>query len=351
MYTFSKYLIIFFALIGTSAIYAQQPQSQNANTDVQKQLQEARARLEKAARDVAELSGRAYGQTGNPMLILKEIHRGQPRAMLGVNISGVQGDGKSDGVKILGVGPDSPADNAGLQAGDELLSIDGKPLTGASSAESSEILLKHMAGIEPGKSVTVEYQRGGKKHKVTIKTAAIPLPMSQHFGIASTAPGQFTPVPVPFFNNPFAHQWGDLELAGLSPRLGKYFGTETGVLVIRAPKDDAMKLEDGDVILSIGGRQPNDPGHAMRILRSYAKGEKLTMEIMRDKRHHKLEMTVPEGNDVNIMHRTAPGAPGAMNAPAAPPRPQVFHLQRRYAPPAGLNQAPPPGSHQGNAPI
>ena len=320
---------------------------------MEKQLQQARARLEKAARDVAELSGQVYGGVGGPNIIFKEIHQGQPRAMLGVNISGVQGDGKSDGVKVLGVGPGSPADNAGLKAGDILTSIDGKSLTGASSAESSAALLDHMANIEPGKSVTVEYQRDGKKHKVEIKTAAIPLAMAPHFGPAGAAPGQFTPVPVPMamFNNPFANQWGNLELAPLTPRLGKYFGTEKGILVVRAPRDDNMKLEDGDVILSIDGRKPNDPGHAMRILRSYAKGEKLTMEVMRDKRHRKLEMTVPEGSNVDFMPRRAPGVPGAMNAPAAPPRPQAFHLQRRFTPPAEPSQAPPPALPHEGAPI
>lgn len=61
-----------------------------------------------------------------------------------------------------------------------------------------------------------------------------------------------------------------MELAEISPGLGQYFGTNQGVLVIRVPRDgEFLKLQDGDVILSIDGRVPEDGSHAARILRSY----------------------------------------------------------------------------------
>lgn len=357
----SKYLVILCAVLFTPLIYAQQTQTQTA--DAQKRLAEARARLEQAAREVAELSGQVYGRVGGPTVIFREIHQGKPRAMLGVNISGVPGDGKSDGVKILGVGPGSPADNAGLRAGDTIISIDGESLTGTSSSDSSEKLLKHMAGIEPGKSVTLAYRRNGKTERVKIKTADM-RPMDRmamsRFGPGMKiirrgfngprgGAGAIALNDAPFFSGPFARQWGDLELAPLSQRLGKYFGTDSGVLVIHAPRDDKMKLEDGDVILSIDGRKPNDPGHAMQILRSYATGEKLTMEVMRDKRHRKVEMTIPEAENTNFMFRTAPAMMGA--API-PPTPQRF-IRHRQPPAQGMPDAPPapPRPDGANTPI
>jgi len=320
-------------------------QENKAEAARQEALAEARQRLEQAAREVAELSGQVYGQAGGNAFFIRDLPPpGQPRAMLGLNIFGVQGDGNSNGVKILGVSPDSPADKAGLQAGDIVTSIDGKTLTGASSAESSATLLDHMAEIEPGKTVTLEYTRDGKKHKVDIKTAAVTLNLFPRIGAVAAAPAAPVHLDVPFFGGPFAGQWGNLALAGLTPGLGKYFGTEEGVLVVRAPSDENMKLEDGDVILNIDGRKPNDPEHALRILRSYATGEKLTIEVMRDKRHHKLEMTVPEGNNANFMYRNAPGA---MTAPAAPQM-KSFMLQRQ--PPVPTKPVPPvhPGE---NTPI
>ena len=46
----------------------------------------------------------------------------------------------------------------------------------------------------------------------------------------------------------------------------------------RRRENAAFKLEDGDVIQSIDGRKPEDGAHAMRILRSYKSGEKLTID-------------------------------------------------------------------------
>ncbi len=44
------------------------------------------------------------------------------------------------------------------------------------------------------------------------------------------------------------------EFATLSERLGGYFGVKAGVLVVRAGANSPFKLQDGDVILAIDGR-------------------------------------------------------------------------------------------------
>ena len=83
----------------------------------------------------------------------------------------------------------------------------------------------------------------------------------------------------------------------LTPELGEYFGTEEGLLVIRKPRDASLKLQEGDVILAIGGRSPTSPEHAMRILRSYEPGEQLDMQIIRKGRRETLAVALPTGND------------------------------------------------------
>jgi len=85
---------------------------------------------------------------------------------------------------------------------------------------------------------------------------------------------------------------GEMELVSLTPQLGKYFGTEKGVLVVRAPKD--FKLEDGDVILAIDGREPTSGSHATRILGSYQPGEKIAIKVMRQQKTVNVETTLPE---------------------------------------------------------
>jgi len=124
-----------------------------------------------------------------------------------------------------------------------------------------------------------------------------------------------------------ARPWGDMELVELSPGLGRYFGTDSGLLVVRAPSDPALKLEDGDVIRRIGGREPGSVSHAIRILRSYEEGEELELEIMREKRSRKLAVQIPasQGALAPLPHLPSlpvirPPAAAPERAPAAPPK-------------------------------
>ena len=64
--------------------------------------------------------------------------------------------------------------------------------------------------------------------------------------------------------------------------------------MLRAPKGDLYKLQDGDVILNIDGRVPSNGSHVARILRSYQPGEKLTLHIMRDRKPQDIHVTLPE---------------------------------------------------------
>ena len=86
---------------------------------------------------------------------------------------------------------------------------------------------------------------------------------------------------------------GDLELVELNEGSVSYFGTDTGLLVVAAPKSDAFDLRDGDVIQTIDGREPKDVRHAMRILASYQAGEKLELGIMRDRKKVTIDVEIP----------------------------------------------------------
>ena len=326
MNNFIYRLIFIGATCLTLTVSAQDNAPKNADTDTTNRLEAARERLEQAAREVAELSGEVAGD--HVIHFINGIHAGKQRAMLGINIGGATGDdkSKSDGVEILAVSPGSPADQAGLKAGDVILSLDGEPLAGANGRDSSNKLLRRMEAIEPGTKVTVEYIRNGKTAEARIETVPMQPPMfnfaigDRDFNFRGPEAGTRWEGPLPFFREFLSRQWGELELVEITPELGKYFGTEEGVLVIRAPKDDKLKLQDGDIIVSIDGRKPNNPNHAMRILRSYAPGEALTMEIMRDKRRQKLDVTVPgTAGDDEVMHFE-------LQRPMAAPQPGIQQM-------------------------
>jgi S1-C subfamily serine protease len=66
------------------------------------------------------------------------------------------------------------------------------------------------------------------------------------------------------------------------------------LLVISAPASNAFKLQEGDVIKNIDDREPSSVNHCMRILGSYLPGEKLVLNILRDKKPMKLEIEIPD---------------------------------------------------------
>jgi hypothetical protein len=83
---------------------------------------------------------------------------------------------------------------------------------------------------------------------------------------------------------------GKMQLTTLTPQLGRYFGTDRGVLVLRAPAHGPLKLQGGDVILSIGGRTPASRSQAIRILASYDPGDSIELIVLRE--HHKVDIRI-----------------------------------------------------------
>lgn len=246
-------------------------------------LEAARHRLEEDARQVAELSSRL----GAPAL------RGLPgfdgpfgRAIIGVQLDPATG---KDGAHVVEVSPGGPADEAGIRAGDVIVAVNGKEIKGEDAARQ---VVKSIRGAKPDSKLKLRVLRAGKTQDFTV--TARPGPHMMELGgplpdlpnLPDMPPGK------PFFT--VRSPWSNMALATLTPRLGKYFGTDKGVLVVRAPPDGALKLEDGDVIVAIDGRQPISGSHATRILGSYQPGEKVTLRIVRDHKTVDLDTTVPE---------------------------------------------------------
>jgi len=117
--------------------------------------------------------------------------------------------------------------------------------------------------------------------------------------------------------------FGSLELVPVTPKLGRYFGTDRGLLVVRAPESRQLPLEEGDVLQTIDGRTPDNPGQAFRILRSYEPGEKVKLGVMRERKSLVLEATMPSGGAAyegrqHMLPHPAPPAPP--KSPATPSR-------------------------------
>jgi S1-C subfamily serine protease len=305
------------ALAATTQVVAAAETQDKAQ--LQQQLDDARGRLDDAARDVADLSRKLYGDDfeGMPM----PAPGGPPRgAMLGINVGG--GPDLAEGVAVMGVSPSGPAAAAGMKTGDVIMALDGKPLKKTGDRAAGRQLVEQMRGTQPGQKVKIDYLRDGKKLSTTVTTVAAEPPMvrmlREHMPMLEGMP---IPPDWEEMVNPRGRGFRALELVPVTPRLGQYFGTDKGLLVVKAPPVQGAGLEEGDVILTIGGRPPENPRHAFRILGSYQPGEKVKIEVLRQRKHLALDVQMPDVDPLNPGLRPPGPPPRAPNSPAPPAPP------------------------------
>ena len=268
--------------------------SEKAEAELEKKLEEARKRLDVAAREVAELS---MSMSEDAMPDVQWFAKRGPKAMLGINLGSQRAPGSDEGVEVVSVSPGGAAAEAGLKAGDVLVELNGKSLKRDSDSAPREKLMREMHEVDPGDKVAVGYKRDGKLAKATLvaqpladrvfKTFTHAMPMLEGPAAGALAFG-------PRFFGHMEGVFGSAELVPLTPKLGQYFGTDKGLLVVRAPSDSRLQLEDGDVIIDIDGRSPSSSLHALRILSSYQAGEKLKLNVLRAKKKMSFDITIPE---------------------------------------------------------
>jgi S1-C subfamily serine protease len=314
--------------------------------DVERQLKDA----EKQMRDAERQMRQAEQAMRDASRKVEEVARDRARAMVQRRVV-VFGDHarlgivlhhernprtETVGALIEALTPGSPAEEAGLEAGDVVTKFDGQSLTaGNVDADEDESapaarMLDLAKSLTDGQKVTLEIRRDNATKTVTVTARKA---VGPHVRVITGWPDETPEVPdfelpeipdVPDIdvNVMVGHHWLDIDLVALTPDLGEYFGTSGGLLVVHAPKDDALKLKAGDVILKIGDRTPETPSKAMRILHSYEGGETVPVQILRKREKLTVSLQVPKSRAQHI-HRTpaAPAAPAAPAVPAAPAAP------------------------------
>ncbi|MDH4054903.1 MAG: PDZ domain-containing protein [Gammaproteobacteria bacterium] len=283
-------------------------EAEQRKAEYSERLRAAEERMEQAAREIAEITRERL-----PSMAQYESRFelwNKPR--IGITIESNEKSGKVDGVEVGGVTPESAADDAGLRAGDIITAVNGESLSAESSFDSNQRLLDFMKGLKEGEQIKLDYLRNGKPESVELT----PRVMQMH--AFSWAPGgeqgrmpmapdrPFAPEAMEKFQLKFGFPfaggaWGSMELVALNKGLGRYFGTDSGLLVVSAPKIEGIDLQDGDVIQSIDGRAPTDVRHCLRILGSYESGETLELGIMRDKKQRTVKVEVPADPHSSLM--------------------------------------------------
>lgn len=270
---------------------AELAREQALHAEQRTELDEARAELEAAAREVARLAARSRAPSAYSLWLGADAQR----ATLGVVVENDAGR-----ARVVSVTPKGPAAEAGIVSGDLIAAVDGTRLDAVDDSTPTQALVERAGQLAPGTPVRLAVVRGDDEREVVVTAGNEKSPfvriLSAH-GSGDhivTSPESIVSVMRPFELLRTFDAWQSMELVALTPELGRYFGTDEGLLVVRAPEREDLSLRDGDVILEIGARVPASPEHASRILATFEPGETLRLTIMRDGRREVLEVVVPE---------------------------------------------------------
>ena len=265
--------------------------TRSERADVEARMRDAQERMSRAASEIAAIAAERAADAMENLPFMDE--HAPRRTAIGVDLA----SDTKDGARVLDVSPGGAAEEAGIRAGDTIVMVNGTDVKADSRpGEASRQVVQLLRGVKPNTKVKVRVQRDGKPKDFEI--VARPYVFAfQGNGPNIVMPDgdalmQVKPFDYRFFggNNDLA----GLEVTTLTPQLGRYFGATKGVLVVRAPKSDVYKLQDGDVIVAIDGREPTSGSQITRILGSYQSGEQLTLRVMRDRKPLDIQVTVPE---------------------------------------------------------
>jgi len=287
-----------------------------ANAALRKAIEELRsAQRDLRADQYADLVYRLRAvEPGNINVFLTE---GRPRMGVLLAETTQREAWDSLGAKLSAVTPGGPAEEAGLKAGDIIVTANGKALGRKDRRDESpnQKLVATINELEEGDALQVDFLRDGKRASATVNVRELRsesyafsmfTPDSNQFRFDVGRPdialrwegpqeGRILRGVAPnLISTYMPFQWFNMELVELNAGLGNYFGTTEGLLVVRAPEDENFQLKSGDVILGIDGRAPTSPAHALRIMRSYAPGESMKIDIMREKKRQTVTVTIPE---------------------------------------------------------
>lgn len=253
-----------------------------------------------------------------PVDIVKEVSteikdKGKvKRGWLGVGI----GEDERGRVEIGSVDKESPAALASLKEGDIVLRIDGRDI-GSPDALASEIRRR-----KPGQDITLTIERDGKPMEVKVKLGEMPEAEARR-EMELRFPGLFSweslkpktdredvkpekaPTP-PQPLRPFVRtrtletrRFIGVYCEAINRELAEFFGVKegTGLLVSRLTPDgpaEKAKVRVGDVIVRVDGKRVEAIDDLIDIVQSKTKGDKVKLEIVRDKKATTIEVEVAE---------------------------------------------------------
>ena len=223
--------------------------------------------------------------------------------------------------EVLG---DSPADEAGINDGDVIISFDGQKVW------DQDDLLDFIEEKKAGESVALELIRDGKSVTVNVELGKRP----RSRGVFSSETKRQHGKNYRLFSDRgkvrhfgFSSGYVGVSLTTLSEQLADYFGVkgDKGVLISEVSEDSPAEkagLKAGDVIIAIGDEEISDYSDVKEIVSESDEGDKLTFTILRNKRKQNIEVEVGESEDSSFGYRFFTG-PDLAIIPEIPPIPDI----------------------------
>lgn len=222
-------------------------------------------------------------------------------------------DAKKMGAVIETVTPDSPADKAGMKAGDAIVEFDGERVR-------SVLHLTRLVQETPsGRSVAAVLMRGGQKVTVNVTPEGRSYDDDFGFRYLDTIPRAARPTPAPPpppraprppvlmdparpFDIPGLLRFSrggrlGVTIEAIDDQLAAYFGVKEGVLVKSVQDGSAAQkagIKAGDVITGINGSKVYDSSDVNRALERLETGGEFTVEVMREKKTQSLKGKIEE---------------------------------------------------------
>jgi serine protease Do len=249
-----------------------------------------------------------------PRLFAQSIS--EPRAYLGVGVRDVDAERakalnltEEYGIEVVRVDEDSPAEKAGLKAGDVVLAYNGQRV------EGKEQFVRFVHETPSGRTVKLSVVRNGAALAISVPLGTR---KAQSFGPAM---GEFE-FEMPEMNIPMPDvprammSWRNSVLGVEAEALGDtqlavYFGVKDGVLVRSVVKGTAAEkagLKAGDVLLKVDNNQvatPREVTNAMREARNAGK-KTFSVALMREHKALTVSVTVEEAQPSPTKLRVSP---------------------------------------------
>lgn len=197
----------------------------------------------------------------------------------------------TEGVLVNDVAEDSPAENAGIEPKDIILSWNG------TTVKDSDALTELVRASKIGDKANLAINRDGKEMTVAVEVGERREPQFFGFGGEGDA-GEWAPYSFEFLDNMKTTGIG-VSMQSLSGDLGEYFGVPDGegALITEVMEDTpAAKagLQVGDVVVEVNGEKVESPNDVSSELRGKDRGEEVELSIVRNKAKQKVSVEIDE---------------------------------------------------------